>query len=162
MESWKQFLEDVYSTRVDATGTTTRPRFQLGADDQEIKSAEEMLQRKFPGDLKALLQETNGVMEELSVDSSPFFENLWIVWPIDQTILENSRLRELQGDEKFIALAETVIFFAGVGADGILFGIDTSANNEVVAWWPIRQEFSQVAANLERFFRGWLHGEITV
>lgn len=133
MESWKQFLEDVYSTRINANGTTTRPRFQLGADDQEIKSAEEMHQCKFPDDLKALLKETNGVMEELAIDSSPFIENLWIVWSIDQTIMGNNKFRELLGDEKFIALAETVIFFAGAGADGILFGIDTSANNEVVA-----------------------------
>lgn len=155
MESWQQFLNELYAGRANAPGTNTRPRMQIPASETAIQRAESLLEQAFPEELRYFLLESNGVMEEISVDESPYFANIWLLWPVEQILKEN---QDHRSQDK---IADGVVFFANAGADGILFGIETSSS-EILAWSPIRQESWQLANNLRDFLKGWLRGDITV
>ena len=72
MDPWQAFLSEVYSIRSNAPGTESRPHFYPPVSLQEFQSAESLLKQELPMELAELLRETNGVMEEVSVDGSPF------------------------------------------------------------------------------------------
>jgi len=160
MDPWQAFLSEVYSIRSNAPGTESRPHFYPPVSLQEFQSAESLLKQELPMELAELLRETNGVMEELSVDGRPYFDNLWLAWPIEQMLAENRSFRSPNASENAKAYSENILLFSAAGVDGILFGLN--AHGEVVAWSPMREEFWGLADTLRDFFRGWLCGEITV
>lgn len=163
---WRDSLEGAYLVRTNAAGTRSRPAFSPPAPAGEVERAEQRLGASLSQALKSLLQEHDGVMDQLSVDDGPFFDHLWIVWPLGEIVREN-----LQFGKRVLATGPTraerdLLFFAGAGVDGILFGQEASnepqEDSPVFSWYPDGTAGRRLADTLADFLNGWLRHRITV
>lgn len=127
---------------------------------RHLEAVETRLELVFPAALKELLLESNGVMDTLSVDGSEFFENLWLIWPVEMIQEENLKFRNSDPN------APGLLFFASAGTDGILFGLPVSPNESpdgpVIAWYPLGERIVPLANSLSEFIEGWLTNQISV
>ncbi|MCA9030117.1 MAG: SMI1/KNR4 family protein [Planctomycetaceae bacterium] len=165
MNSWREFIEAVYSARKNEGGLTSQPEFHSASTSHEIQETEGRLLFSFSKELKKLLMETNGVMEMLSVDDSEFFENQWLIWPVDMIQDENLEYQQQRQTDEAHSNRNQVLFFSSAGTDGILFGMrscESTESPEVVAWYPIDNETVVVANSLSEFIDGWISGTISV
>lgn len=166
MDTWRDIIEHAYLSRVDAKGTLSKPEFNSPATTSQIEKAEEALGVFFPGELKSLLLESDGVMDMLSVDGQYFFESLWLIWPLEMMLAENQRYRDHVAKGGGNADSHGLLFFASAGTDGILFGLRLSPRGQsscpVVAWYPMRNNATTVADSLAGYVTGWLQNQILV
>lgn len=90
----------------------------------------------------------------------------WIVWPIDELIDENTRLRSASAVDYEPLDASAWLFFSTAGVDGIYFAHprcdDGSCGAEVFAWNSFERRAYILAAGLEEFLVGWVRGTISV
>ena len=132
------------------------------ADEAELASAETALDLRLPHELRRFLLQANGAMMgvelptgEIIPDASP------LIWSLSE-IVERNRGLASSGDRS----PSDVLFFADVGADGLLVGHpvgpDQAAAAEVVVFSPIERRISMVAESLREWLLGWLGGSITV
>ena len=138
--------------------------FRPGASAAAVAAAEQRVGVRFPPSLRSLLQQTNGVMEQMQIGGA--LENIhWLFWPVDQLVKENESHRTIAA-EHHMGPANAVLFFADAGADGISFGFPVKENGKcrprVVVWHPIGDTVTEVAPTLEDFFRRWGNGELRV
>ncbi len=166
MSSWREIIKRAYLTRPNTSGTESKPMFYPAASISDIEAAENRLNAILPGTLKSLLLETDGVMDMLSVDAGPYFDNTWLFWRIQQIIDENLAFRRRNETSNAEQDAREFLFFAGAGVDGILFGLKASAEKpndaQIVCWYPIEEQIRSVADTLADFIDGWLTNRITV
>ncbi len=105
-------------------------------------------------------------MDQLSVDGSPFFDNLWVVWPVRQIVDENIAFRRSAIEKRLNCAGQEVVYIASAGVDGILFGIEATFKQrddaQIVSWYPIGQRTSCLADTLGGFLDGWLCNRISV
>jgi len=164
--SWREIIEGAYSARPESEGFSSKPRFSPPASAEDIAAAERRLGRKFPPSLTALLMEADGVMNMMSVGGGDYFEEFWLVWPTERLVEESLEDRsESVGTPQDDDPSE-VVFFAGAGVDGILFGFPPAdgdtCDTKVVVWHPLGGTVSDLADSLEDYLQGWLAGRITV
>ncbi len=164
--SWCEFITDVYRTRPVDSGCVTKPAYFPAAYAHEISAAENRLRAKLPVSLRSLLQETNGVMEMLSVDGGEWHESMWLLWSITEIIEQNQFFRAETANGTNDRDFSRLLFLAGAGCDGILFAFPITGENDcassVVVWHPIEDELTDIANSLEDFVAGWLTGAISV
>ena len=164
--SWILQINASYDTAKNADGCASKAAFFPAASVDDIARAEARLKVTLPQSLRSLLLETNGVMAMLSVNKSNWFENMWLIFPIDEIVAENSRYRAGATDRPYQDNLHQVLFFAGAGCDGILFGFpmnpDLTCEQSVVVWHPMRDTLSSTAESLDAFIVGWLDGTIKV
>lgn len=164
--SWRDLIERTYSAIPHPAGRTSKPRFSPPASAEDIAAAEDQLGRKLPPSLTSLLMETDGVMDMMSVRGGDYFGNMWLIWPAERIVEETLEDRSEDVVAPSDADTSELVFFAGAGVDGILFGFPPagadSCDTKVVAWHPLRGTVSDLADSLEDFVEGWLTGRITV
>jgi hypothetical protein len=82
-----------------------------------------------------------------------------LIWPSSEVGAENQYLRREQpkggSAQRYCDRAGDFLFFASAGSDGILFGHPVNSDKivmpNVVAWFPIEDELTDVAPNLREF-----------
>lgn len=168
--AWRTILTDIYELLPSRAGWTSRPEFRLGTDPPAVAAAEETLGAAFPISLRSLLLESDGVMDQMAVDGGDWFDNDLLVWPTAEIVEQNLHVRAEGMRGTYQRDFRELLFFAGAGADGILFafpalapgGTDRRCGPNVLTWHPVENELAEAAPTLEDFLRGWLRGEIAV
>ena len=142
---WRTLIQTLYPA-----AELARP-----ASMSQLFAAESALGVRLPGDLVALLQESNGVVGE---------EGLGLVWDVERIVADNQWARS---DPAFRAYAplEGLLFIADAG-NGTLFGhpIDAKGRvgSEVLAWNPIDDSRTTVASSVRDYLERWLDGRLTI
>lgn len=163
---WHEFITGAYKRQKHGPGIASKPVFHPPALVQDVADLEAQLNVRLSASLRSLLLETNGVMDMLAIDGGDWFENMWLLWPISEII--NANLLPQTGGARSThdSNLDDLLFFAGAGCDGILFGHPITdgrmAAPEVRVWYPLRDEAPVVAPSLKEFIQGWESGEITV
>lgn len=164
--NWCEIISGIYEAREKRPDYTTTPKFYPAAPPSEITDVETGVNARLPTSLRSLLLETNGVMEMMMVAGGEWFESTWLLWPVERMLEKSRSCRERSGTRNGNHDFRKVVFFADAGCDGILFGFPVNeqraCESRVVAWWPLRDEVSEVAPSLEEFLRGWLTDRIKV
>lgn len=99
--SWRDLIRNAFH---DAT-------FYVPASAKEIAHAERELGVEFPGELRQLLAETNGVSANYSAP---------LVWPVDEIIEQNRHFRSSKAFAELYAPFTDLLFFGAEG-NGDLF-----------------------------------------
>jgi hypothetical protein len=163
--NWRELITGIYETRALQPGIAGKPQFYPPASPGDIADAEVRLNAGFPASIRALLLETNGVMEMMALDGGEWFESMWLLWTVAELVEQNLFYRAATEDGTYDRDFRDLVFFAGAGVDGILFAfpvIDRICAPRVVVWHPIMDELDELAPSLEDFLRGWLTGTISV
>lgn len=163
--SWRALITAIYENRRHSPGIAGRPEFFPGAAPQAVADAEAALSAALPDSLRALLLETNGVMDMLAVDGGDWFESMWLLWKIEEIVAQNRLYRAASPDGMYRRDFSNLVFFAGAGTDGILFGLPVengACASRVMVWHPLRDKLDTVAPSLADFLQGWLTSTISV
>ena len=151
--SWRTAIDAAYARRAG----DARARYDPPAVPSELRRVEGDVGCVLPAEFAGLLLETNGFIELIAVDGD-WIEDMWVVWTAEETRRRNMALR--RGAHGFPGGA---LAFADAGADGIIFGLDLSAENPgVFAWYPITSERREMASSLREFLPAWIAGDLTV
>jgi hypothetical protein len=122
----------------------------------DIAKAEGLLQVQLPVHLKALLLQTNGVLDEY--ESS-------ILWTIDYIVSRNIELRS-HPDFKTLYMPFDHLLFLGDAGNGDQFSYAILAgeirNPDIFAWNHENDSRTWVAPNLERFIEWWFANKISI
>ena len=133
---------------------------------RESKSWNLLSTQNFHPPCNLLLLESNGVMEMLSIDGGEWFDDLWLIWQIDEIIRTNLFFRGERKKGVCERDFDQLVFFTGAGCDGILFAHPINENrvadSEVLVWHPIRDELEKAAADLQTFIENWWTGKLSV
>jgi cell wall assembly regulator SMI1 len=163
---WRDLIERTYADVSGPGGTASKPRFSPPASAEDIAAAERQLGRKLPPSLTSLLMETDGVMDMMSVGGGDYFEDMWLIWPTERTVMASLEDRSQYVVTPSDADTSGLVFFADAGVDGILFAFPPASadtcDTKVVVWHPLRGTVSDLADSLEAFIAGWLTGRLTV
>jgi hypothetical protein len=131
----------------------------LAATVTELDGAERSLNVTLPPALRSLYLETNGVMDLMSVEGDEWFLNLWTVWPVDELVSQNLRLRSE-------AIPSGLLSFAAAGVDGIYACFyqtrDLPFDSGVSAWNSFEKRVVNLAPSFADFITGWLNGTLSV
>lgn len=103
-------------------------------------------------------------MDMLAIDGGDWLDSMWLLWTVAE-IVEQNRFYRAAADGTYDRDFSQLVFFAGAGTDGILFGFpveDGLCAPRVVVWHPIGDELDDIAPSLEDFLRGWLTSTIAV
>jgi hypothetical protein len=163
--SWRELINSIYENRAQAPGIGGRPDFYPGASVGDLNEAEVRVNARLPGPLRSLLLETNGVMDMMSIDGGEWFASVWLLWTVQEIVEQNIFYRRKHDDGTYERDFRQLVFFAGAGCDGILFGFpvtEGACSPRVVVWHPIMDELDELAPSLEVFLRGWLTSTISV
>jgi hypothetical protein len=150
---WRAIVDAAYARREGA-----RPRYEPPTTDECVSHVERGLGNALPADLKALLLESNGIMELVGIDGG-WIENIWVVWKVEEVLARNTELRRERGERGFPSGA---LAFADAGVDGILFALDVEGRSGVFAWRAIGAEREAMAFSLHDFLCKWIAGELSV
>jgi hypothetical protein len=152
---WKAFIREHYPTAGDPP---SRPRFQRPAMSKELSELEFALGGRLPDDIKEVLTQTDGILDELLIGGE-WLENIWLMWPCSELKLLVKSHREAGVPHEYLA-------FSPAGADGILFlcsiGSDHGTESPVFVWSPIENTIEPIAESLAAFYLGWLRGDVNV
>jgi hypothetical protein len=162
-KKWRKLIADVYEKLPEQEGYATKPKFCPGVSDSELRVAEGRLGVELPKQHRSLLLETNGVMGMMSVDGGKWHDSGWLLWPLDQIVEENLRIRSDDDNRKMYMPLDCFLFFADAG-NGDLFGYSI-VNGEircpdVFAWGHEDDTRPNIAPSLAQFVEGWMDGTI--
>ena len=164
--NWREFISGILENRRDDPQFKRKPTFFSPASIEGISDLEANLNTRMPPSLQSLLLETNGIMEMLSIDGGEWFDDLWVIWQIDEIIRTNLFFRGERKKGVHEREFEQLLFFAGAGCDGILFAHPINQNREadpdVVIWHPIEDELTDAAPDLQTFLKNWWTGKLSV
>jgi hypothetical protein len=163
---WRELITGICESRTQEAGLATKPTFYPPALARDIVAAQMQLDVKLPPCLQALLLETNDVMDMLPIDGGESFENMWLLWTLNEIVEQNVSFRAKAAKDTHQRDFRQLVFFAGAGSDGILFAFPLLADrvcaSNVVVWHPIEDELTEVAPSLEEFLQGWLTSSISI
>jgi cell wall assembly regulator SMI1 len=164
--NWRELILGYYETCAQQPGIAKKPQFYPPASAGDIAEAEASLNARFPTAIRSLLLETNGVMDMMAIDGGEWFDCMWLLWTVKELVEQNLSYRAATGYGTYDRDFRQLVFFAGAGADGILFAFplmeDRVCASRVVVWHPIMDELDELAPSLEDFLRGWQMGTISV
>jgi hypothetical protein len=156
---WRTLIENAYRCRDSQTSYRSRPEFCRAATLAELEDAERTLNITLPTALRSLYLETGGVMDMMSVEGGEWFLNLWTVWPVDELVSHNLRLRSE-------AIPSGLLSFATAGVDGIYICFtqtgDLPFGSGVSAWNSFEKRVFDLAPSFADFITGWLNGTVSV
>ncbi len=163
--SWRDRITAALAQRPYPPGMAGRPEFYPAACVADIAAAQDALQATLPLSWSSLLQETDGVMDMLTIDGGDWFESMWLIWPIAELLTRNRALRAGHAKRSSGRDFSTLVCFADAGTDGIQFAFPVTAGvcrPDVMVWHPLRDTVTALAPSLEDFLGGWLSGTISV
>ena len=130
-----------WRTVLDLDGYESRP----GVDVQTVQRAESKLGRRLPSDLVPLYRDSDGVLD--------LGGEWFVIWPIEMLVAEN--LARWDASD----LPRHLLAFGDDGA-GYPFCLQDH-QPPVICWYPIEEEGTVLAPDIESFWRGWTSGSIT-
>ena len=164
--SWRELISGIYESRTPQPGIADKPEFYPGTSAADIADAELRLNATFPASLRSLLLETNGVMDMMAIDGGEWFDSMWLLWTVAEIVEQNLFYRRATDSGTYDRDFWQLLFFAGAGCDGILFGFPVTEEGvcspRVVVWHPIMDELDELAPSLEDFLRGLLTSTFSV
>lgn len=163
--NWRALITGIYENRPHQSGIAGKPEFYPGASSASVVDAETALNASLPVSIRSLLLDTNGVMDMMAIDGGEWIESMWLLWTIAEVVEQNRFYRAATVEGTYERDFRSLVFFAGAGADGILFAFpveDGICAPRVVVWHPIMDELDELAPSLEDFLRGWLTSTISV
>lgn len=164
--NWRDLITGIYETRIQQPRIAGKPQFYPPAPAGDIADAEARLDAIFPASIRSLLLDTNGVMDMMAIDGGEWFDSMWLLWTAAELLEQNLFYRAATEDGTYDRDFRQLVFFAGAGADGILFAFpvieDHVCAQHIVVWHPIMDELDELAPSLEDFLRGWLTSTISV
>ena len=123
------------------------------AREPALRDAERRLGQSLPGELAALLGETDGVEGDYG---------LGLVWPVDRIAAENLALR---GDSDLTRLYmpfDPLLFFGDAGNGDLFALVPHTGRPDVFAWNHENDSRTWVAPRLATYLEWWLTGKITL
>ncbi|MEU0465173.1 SMI1/KNR4 family protein [Amycolatopsis sp. NPDC006131] len=125
--------------------------FRPPATEAELQACEATLGHAIPDELRRLLAETNGIVDEME---SP------LLWNTQRISAENVYFRTSPDVQGLYMPFEGLVFFSDAG-NGDQFGVSLSVGNEVYAWDHEDDSRMWVAQTVLDFLQGWMTGTIT-
>lgn len=129
--------------------------FREGAKHNEIEKAEGVLGLSLQNELKELLFQSNGLVDEFKSD---------FIWRISKIVSENLYFRSSPDLKELYMNFDSILFFADAG-NGDHFGIrmygDKILSTDIYVWNHEDDSRNWVSSNLEEFIKGWIVGNIS-
>lgn len=129
-------------------------RFPMGS--QELEEVERLLLPKFPSDLKSLLSETDGVVDEYGLD---------LVWGIERIREDNLSFRNNTDFKDLYMPFDNLLLFGDAG-NGDIFAYPIQNNEvrrpDIFIWDHESDSRSWVANSLQEFLIRWASGDLIV
>lgn len=120
-------------------------KFYVPASTREIGHAERELGVEFPGELRQLLGETNGVSANYSAP---------LVWPVDEIIAQNRHFRSSKAFAELYAPFTDLLFFGAEG-NGDLFAYRVTdgrvADTSIYEWDHETDDRARFASDLKEY-----------
>jgi hypothetical protein len=135
---------------------TTKARFARPASPEEIAELESALGVFLPGELRILLEETNGIAGEYG---------LGLVWPASR-ILEDNLLFRRSADYRELYMPFDCLLFIGDAGNGDQFAYSildgAIRRDDIFAWDHENDSRKWVAPNLQSYVESWLSGRLAL
>lgn len=160
--SWIDIIVHVYKDREDQE-LPDSPIFSSPASNDEFEEAENTLGIEFPNELKSLLYESNGVMEQMRVKQEEIVTG-YLIWPIKMIIETNMEFRSGIYDAIYKPF-DSLLFFADAGnGDQFAYTIDNHSitQTDIYAWNHESDLRKLVAPSLKFFIEERFSGKIGV
>jgi len=161
---WKRHLEDCYAAAQAQTEYGVFPVFDTPTSLEALLEVETALKIVFPTSLKDLLQQTNGVFEQISINGEMINSGTFI-FPLAELrqLNENFRKKGIEAKDNF----NSFLFFGTAGVDGIRFAFKASSqapnlDDEVYAWYPYEGSFVKMSNSLKDFVCDWIMSKLSV
>ena len=151
MSSSAAMLSAMWRERI--LGWTADAIFGGGASDAAIRACEAALDQPLPGDLAALLRESDGVQGEYG---------LGLIWPVQRIRTDNVAFRT---DATFASLYmpfEPLLFFADAGNGDQFAFVVRDRPADVFVWDHETDSRTMVAPSLATYLQWWLNGSLTI
>jgi len=139
------------------------PLVEFGPAGSEAGLApiERRLGTRLPEALRSFLLASDGATIGVRLTSGELEPNaIDLVWSAAEI------QRHLETNDAILPRPADVLFFAGAGADGILFGHpirgDAGIGPDVVSWDPLEEGVMAKAPSFRAWVEGWLNGTLTV
>jgi hypothetical protein len=127
--------------------------FHDGATEDFLTRAETQLGAALPGDLRALLAETNGVVGP---------SGLGLVWPVERIAADNLTFRS---DFSDVYMPFDALLFFGDAGNGDQFAFtvgDSAGRADIFAWNHENDSRMWVAPELRTYLEWWADGRIEI
>jgi hypothetical protein len=142
---WKDLIQNL----------TDNCEFTTPATTDRLDAAEAKLGVKFPGDLRSLLGESDGVEAEYG---------LGLIWPLDRIVEDNLNFRKSESFRDIYMPFDHLLFFGDAGnGDQFAFPIQGDGvihRCDVFAWNHEDDSRNWVAPSLKTFLEWWSSGKI--
>ncbi|MWC26912.1 SMI1/KNR4 family protein [Paenibacillus sp. MMS18-CY102] len=143
---WKPFISSIDEQSV----------FVEPATEGELEAVGNSFDLMLPNELKGLLEETNGVIDEFGCH---------LIWPTSRIIEENLAIRSSEDYKEMYKPFDSMLFVADAG-NGDLFGYSivngAISKDDIYTWNHEDDSRTWVASSLKQFIEGWLKGEISI
>jgi hypothetical protein len=160
--NWVNFIRDVYSQGVASGSTKNSPVFHPPASRQDIDVCQRNLGAIFPGELKQLLLQTNGVSEQLTTQEGEINSGFFLFSA--KHILETNIFQRTHTGDYTMPL-DCILFFAEDGI-GDYFGfavIKGKVPHSRIYFWDHEDDSRRsIAPSLHYFIENWKLGKIKV
>lgn len=172
--NWIEFISGIYEDEGD-TETERRPDFRPPASPAEIAAIEQKLGVAFPDAVRALLLQTNGVMELINLGDA-WIDSQWLILPTDEILNTNQIYRaewpaDRQTDNPFPdpdAIMDwdynldKLLFFADNNGEAAYAYFETNSSTPpgIIGWRPIDDDIIPVTATFEEFLRELIAGSL--
>jgi hypothetical protein len=143
---WKDFI----------TNLIEESEYAAPASLEEIDKVEQVLNVKFPEELRNLLCETNGVKGEYKID---------LIWSLYRIKSDNELFRNNTDFKELFMPFDHLLFFADAGnGDQFAYSILNGAirKNDVYVWNHEDDSRTWVAPSMKKFIEWWSDGTIKV
>lgn len=128
--------------------------FTAAASEDTLRAAEHELRLELPRELRALLQESDGVLGEYE---------LGLVWRTARILSDNRTFRTYAEFRPLYMPFDALLFFGDAGnGDPFAYAINDGEvrRNDIFVWDHENDSREWVAPSLEKYFEWWLAGRI--
>ena len=142
--------------RARISSLSANAQFAGPSSPDEIANLESALGVRLPGELRTLLEETDGIVGEYG---------LGLVWPVSRIRQDNLRFRRSADFRELYMPFDCLLFVADAGnGDQFAYSILGGAirRNDIFAWDHENDSRRWVAPNLGTYFEWWLTGRLTI
>lgn len=139
----------MFTERIVEWGEAT---FREPATAGLIRTVEQDLGHRMPGELRELLAQTNGIEGEYG---------LGLLWSAERIARDNAHFRNSQEFRDLYMPFDGIVFFADAG-NGDQFGVSLSGKHEVYVWNHEDDSRTWVASTILGYLENWMTGTLTV
>jgi hypothetical protein len=157
---WRDLIEEAFRKRPGEAAVS--PVFDPPATLEALLGAEHGLGVELPGELRALLLETNGVGEAMDLPDGPT-EIGSLIWPVERILEDNLQFRNGLNYGQIYMPFDHLVFFADAGnGDQFAYAVldGRVRKSDIFAWNHEDDSRKWVAPSLKIFVEWFLSGKI--